>query len=189
MNNYKNSIKFNVRTDQGEVVRKDIVLGLKELLTVDELKLIDIIMSVGNNQKWFVSFKETNIANKLFGKKIKIGKQYAFINDPSDESIVKTFRVFWMVPETPRNLIEANLNSYGKVLDIFDEYMKEEGLEYIKTGVVRFKVKFTREQIKKLNEMVGVKFLKGKKILVTVAGEKIGCFLCECKDHMKKVQN
>ena len=71
------------------------------------------------------------------------------------------------------------LDQYGEIQSVIEETMQGDGISHIKTGVIKIKMKVEDAKIEALNELVGVKKYNDIKFLVTLVGQRIGCFFLQ----------
>lgn len=92
----------------------------------------------------------------------------------------------WLPPDFPRQVLVKKLETFGKVVNVFEEHMQEEEFKHIKNGILRIKMCFKNEEMKRADDIPGVKWLLDTKILITRLGFKLGCFHCKETDHVKR---
>ncbi len=63
---------------------------------------------------------------------------------------MKTFRVLQLPPCVPINHLKTNFEKFGEVNENYDERMREEEFKDIGSGIWRFKVRFTKDTINRI---------------------------------------
>ena len=179
-----NCLKVSLKdVKDARYTRIDLINGLKSICNLKSIKSIN---QLGSSLRWIVCFSDENIFKGLIGQKIKVKDQEVYLDDANNNDVYVTFRVSWLIPDFPLDLLRKKFSTFGEVIELKEEHMKEEGCEHILTGNVQVKMKFKKAEMSRIGEIIGIKKFKEFRILITRAGQKIGCFHCLDRGHVKR---
>jgi hypothetical protein len=179
-----NCLKVSLKeVKDARYTRIDLINGLKNICILKSIKSIN---QLGSSLRWIVCFSDENIFKGLIGQKIKVKDQEVYLDDANNNDVYVTFRVSWLIPDFPLDLLRKKFSTFGEVVELKEEHMKEEGCEHILTGNVQVKMKFKKAEMSRIGEIIGIKKFKEFRILITRAGQKIGCFHCLDRGHVKR---
>ena len=179
-----NCLKVSLKeVKDARYTRIDLINGLKNICNLKSIKSIN---QLGSSLRWIVCFSDENIFKGLIGQKIKVKDQEVYLDDANNNDVYVTFRVSWLIPDFPLDLLRKKFSTFGEVVELKEEHMKEEGCEHILTGNVQVKMKFKKAEMSRIGEIIGIKKFKEFRILITRAGQKIGCFHCLDRGHVKR---
>ena len=179
----KNCVKLKIQDP--EITRVDVLKGIvnSKILRLSD---IDVASQLFNNYSWFITLKNEINAKDLFGKKVTINNKECVILDPNFVKEKTTMiKIMWLPHNFDNKLITNYFSAKKlKVVNVTDEFMREEGFESIKTGNIR--VKLSGPEAEQMKIRGGVYEIGQHRCLFIKAGEKPTCILCNIEGHIKR---
>jgi hypothetical protein len=185
---YTNCIRLQFYDKKVVINRNEILRCMVPLLRERGygLDVIQAIGMLGNSYAWYVELSDGSVQKCLIGETAVLKDQRIIIEDAEDRTVIKTFRVTNLPRAGANAFLEANFKKFGTVISINDEmYEDNEFKVKLCTGNKYVKMKFNRDQQKRLHEIYGVKAINGQRFIIQMLGHK-NCFLCGQTNHIKK---
>ena len=149
-------------------------------------------MQFKSNKVLIVAFNDNFASSRLYNQSILISNieckmVNAIASDNREVFLTAVFRVHWY----PTNISSSTLASYIKdsiktatILDQTNEKYKDEDINFIENGIIRFKVKYKLEHHESVLRLIGISECSGNKILIQLSGHSPKCLSCEEFGHI-----
>ena len=179
---FNNALKILVKDPS--VSRVDIIKSLASLENFS-VKHISVISQMFTNQFWLVTLSDEVEAKNFYDQDIKIKSEVCTIQDPNNFSKHYLFKVMWLPHNfSQRYLIKFFESQKLKIVEIKEEYMREEEFKDIKTGNYIIKVRCEDEKIRIPDS--DIYSIEGFKAFISRIGGQPKCLRCKNFGHIRK---
>lgn len=179
-----------------------ILLSLKNGFSKEAFSCVDVVQQYLSTKIWLIKFTDDKFYDIYKDKSISIdGVNHKLIdanetsqkeNDKMKVTLTGVIRLHWLPPNFSLDKINNHLlNEFGAtnatILSTIEEKVPLEGMNHIKNGVKRIKIKYDINLHTKIINLIGIHYVCGHKCLFQLSGYPPKCLYCNQFGHLVKL--